>query len=176
MILQYVQYKNFGKSLHLGCQNPNWYHGFTRCSAGCKSFKFPIEFSYASSDWLTAPKGPASRVRPRFFDQVGHETIYASSGNKHFFTKSCHCQTYHNYEQPCKKDLKNLSFKVIFECLKLVESFQKKISKKNIRLGDQLLSKMFLKILIFKILYFLKLCPIFVGSDHNFDRSDNDRI
>ena len=39
------------------------------------------------------------RVRPRFFDQVGHETMYASSGNKHFFTKSCHRQTYQNYEQ-----------------------------------------------------------------------------
>ena len=25
-------------------------------------------------------------VRPRFFDQVGHETMYASSGKKHFFT------------------------------------------------------------------------------------------
>ena len=33
------------------------------------------------------------RVRPRFFDQVGHETMYAPSGNKHFFTKSCHHQT-----------------------------------------------------------------------------------
>ena len=31
---------------------------------------------------------------------------------------------------------------------------------------------MFLKVLIFKILYFLKLCPIFVGSVHNFDNSD----
>ena len=30
------------------------------------------------------------RVRPRFFYQVGHENIYASSGNKYFFTKSCH--------------------------------------------------------------------------------------
>ena len=30
-----------------------------------------------------------SRVRPRFFDQVGHD----------FFTKSCHSQTYQNYEQ-----------------------------------------------------------------------------
>ena len=40
------------------------------------------------------------RVRPRFFDQAGHETMYASSGNKHFFTKSCHRQTYQNYEQP----------------------------------------------------------------------------
>ena len=24
------------------------------------------------------------RVRPRFFDHVGHETRHASSGNKHF--------------------------------------------------------------------------------------------
>ena len=31
-----------------------------------------------------------NRVPPRFFDQVGHETMYASSGNKHFFTKSYH--------------------------------------------------------------------------------------
>ena len=37
------------------------------------------------------------RVRPRFFDQVGHETMYASSGYKHFFTKSCNHQTYQNY-------------------------------------------------------------------------------
>jgi hypothetical protein len=41
-----------------------------------------------------------SRVHPRFFDQVGHETMYASSGNKHFVTKSCRRQTYQNYEQP----------------------------------------------------------------------------
>ena len=37
------------------------------------------------------------------------------------------------------KDLKILSFKVIFKCLKLVESFQKKFSVKNIWLGDQLI-------------------------------------
>ena len=43
------------------------------------------------------------RVRPRFFDQVGHETMYASSGNKHFFTKSCHHQTCQNYEQSRQK-------------------------------------------------------------------------
>ena len=41
-----------------------------------------------------------TRVRPRFFDQVGHETMYASSGNNHFYTKSCDRQTYQNYEQP----------------------------------------------------------------------------
>ena len=27
------------------------------------------------------------RVRPRFFDQVGHQTTNALIGNKHFFTK-----------------------------------------------------------------------------------------
>ena len=43
------------------------------------------------------------RVGPRFFDQVGHETMYASSGNKHFFTISCHRQTYQNYEQSRQK-------------------------------------------------------------------------
>ena len=35
--------------------------------------------------------------------------------------------------------LKILILKVIFQCLILVKSFQKKISVKNIRLGDQLL-------------------------------------
>ena len=33
-----------------------------------------------------------------------------------------------------------------------------------------------LKSLIFEVLYFLKICPIFFGSVHNFDRSDNDII
>ena len=35
----------------------------------------------------------------RFFDQVGHQTTYSSIGNQPFFTKWCHWQTYHNYEQ-----------------------------------------------------------------------------
>ena len=68
------------------------------------------------------------RVPPRFFDQVGHETMYASSGNRHFFTKSCHPQTYQNYEQPprtsqnsyfqsffCVKNWSNLSEKIFYE-------------------------------------------------------------
>ena len=45
----------------------------------------------------------SSRVLSRFFDPVGHETTNASSGNKHFFSKSCHCQTYQNYEQSRQK-------------------------------------------------------------------------
>ena len=43
------------------------------------------------------------RVRSKFFDQVGHETMYASSGNKHFFTKFGHRQTYQTYEQSLRK-------------------------------------------------------------------------
>ena len=44
-----------------------------------------------------------TRVCSRFFDQVGHDTMYASSGNKLIFTKSCHCQTCQNYEQSRQK-------------------------------------------------------------------------
>ena len=43
------------------------------------------------------------RVLSRFFDPVGHETMYASSENKHFLTKKCHRQTYQNYEQRAQK-------------------------------------------------------------------------
>ena len=44
-----------------------------------------------------------NRYLPRFFDQVGHQTTYAYIGNKQFFTKSCHRQTYQNYEQSRQK-------------------------------------------------------------------------
>ena len=59
------------------------------------------------------------RVRPRFFDQVGHETMHASSGNKHFFTKSFHRQTYQNCEQPPQTS-QNYEFQSNFLCKKLV--------------------------------------------------------
>ena len=45
-----------------------------------------------------------NRYRPRFFDQ---STTSAYIENKHFFTKSCHRQTYPNYEQP-PQSLQNL--------------------------------------------------------------------
>ena len=43
--------------------------------------------------------GLGSSVLSRFFDQAGHETMYASCGNKNFFSKLYHHQTYQNYEQ-----------------------------------------------------------------------------
>ena len=36
---------------------------------------------------VSVPMRMRTRLFSRFFDQVGHETTYASSGNKHFFTK-----------------------------------------------------------------------------------------
>ena len=47
----------------------------------------------------------------------------------------------------------------------LVESFRKQVSFKNIGLGNQLFWKF----------YFLKMCPFFVDSAHNFDKSDSSR-
>ena len=35
----------------------------------------------------TSGKYLLTRYRPKFFDQVGHQTTYASMGNKHFITK-----------------------------------------------------------------------------------------
>ena len=43
------------------------------------------------------------RVHPRIFDQIGHQTTNASIGNKYFFTKKCHHQTYQTYEQSWQK-------------------------------------------------------------------------
>ena len=54
-----------------------------------------------------------SRVRPRFFDQVGHQTTNASIGNKYFFTKLCLCHTYKNYEQSRQKLATFLENKVL---------------------------------------------------------------
>ena len=49
----------------------------------------------------------SSGFRPRFFDQVGHQTMSAYIENKHFFTKSCHRQTHQHIEQP-PQSLENL--------------------------------------------------------------------
>ena len=82
------------------------------------------------------------RYRQIFFDQVGHQTMYASIGNKHFFTKSCHRQTYQNYEQPPQR-LQNSDFQSHFSASKINRIFLNFFSVKNIRPGDQLLEMKF---------------------------------
>ena len=96
-----------------------------------------------------------------------------SSGNKHFFTKSYHRQIYQNYEQP-PQTYQNWYFQNHFSALKIGKIFPRTL--KNIGLGDQLLLMKFLKTLIFNVLYLLKMCPIFVGSVHNFGKSEDDII
>ena len=60
-------------------------------------FSFSVSMQNIHSTYLCI------RYRPRFFDQVGHQTTYASIGNRHFFTLSCHRQTNQNYEQSRQK-------------------------------------------------------------------------
>jgi hypothetical protein len=83
-----------------------------------------------------------NRDRPRFLDQVGHQTIYAYIGNKHFFTKSCHRQTYQNYEQPPQR-MQNLYLSKSFFSIKNQLNLSDFFSMKNIRLGDQLFEMKF---------------------------------
>ena len=46
------------------------------------------EISIVSLSLFSKPKrlGLSSRVRPRFFDQVGHETMYSILPNRHVYT------------------------------------------------------------------------------------------
>ena len=74
---------------------------------------------------MTVVQNMISRVRPRFFDQVGHQTTNASIGNKHFFTKLCHRQTYQNYDQPPRTS-QNLYFQSQFSLLKIGRILLKK--------------------------------------------------
>ena len=60
----------------------------------------------------------------------GHEISYASSRNKHFFTKLCHCQTYQNHEQPPQTS-QNSYFQSHFSVLKFGLIFTKR--KKNLK-------------------------------------------
>ena len=69
-----------------------------------------------------------NRDPPRFFDQVGHQTTNASIENKHFFHK---IRTLPKLWTALSKIAK-FALSVIFQCLKLVKSFPKKISVKNI--------------------------------------------
>ena len=63
----------------------------------CYSFTMPMTMAEMKCALLLNSKYLPIRYHSRFFVQVGHETTFASSGNKHFFTTSCHCQTYKNY-------------------------------------------------------------------------------
>ena len=121
-----------------------------------KTYEFPL-IAYPH---IIITAASSSRVLSRFFDQVGRETMYASSGNKHFFTKWSHRQTYQNYEQPPGTS-QNSYFQSHFSVSKIDWIFQKKISMKNIWLGDQLLLKNVFENFDFKDTLFSKIVPNF---------------
>ena len=52
--------------------------------------------------------------------------MYAFSENKHFFTESCHRQTYQNFEQPPRTS-QNVYFQSHFFVLKIGQIFPRKI-------------------------------------------------
>ena len=67
---------------------------------------------------------------------------HGNIGNKHFVTKSCHRQTYKNYEQPPQR-LQNSYFQSHFSAAKINGILLIFFSVKNIRLGDQFLKMKF---------------------------------
>ena len=109
------------------------------------------------------------RYRSRFFVQVGHQSTCATIGYHHFSL------LYHVIiVRPCKiinSSCKNPKFwfKNHYSVLKINGTF-------HWRPIEQLLLMTFFENFDFKILYFLKMCPIFVGSADNFGRSDDDMV
>ena len=105
------------------------------------------------------------RNHSRFFVRVRDETTYASKVEIIIFSLR------HVIVRPTKiiksllNDYKILNFLVIFLLLKISWILLIFFLWKLTRLGDQIL---LMKTLIFKILYFLKMCPIFVSSVHNY--------
>ena len=85
------------------------------------------------------------------------ESTLFSIENKDFFTKSCHRQTYQNYEQPLQR-MQNSDFQSPFSESKINGIFQMN------------------EILAFESTLCLKICPILGGSVHNFGWSDDNMI
>ena len=79
---------------------------------------FLVDISIATKSYSSFGSSLPVRDRLRFFDQVGHQTTSAYIENKHFFTKSCHRQTYQNYEQPLQS-LQNLYVQSHFSASKI---------------------------------------------------------
>ena len=106
------------------------------------------------------------RVRPRFFDQVGIKPCMHLVEKKHFFTKSNLPKLW-----TTSWNISKLVFSKSFLCVKnwLNLSEIKFLWRRPI-----FIKTFFLKILIFRILYLLKLYPMFVI--HNFDKSEDDKI
>ena len=102
--------------------------------------------------------------------------MYASSGNKHFFTKSCHRQTYQNYEQSRQKLGTILEIKYLKN-----QKFQKKKinrswSPSRIFFIEFFFLERFNQFLTQKNDFESTNFEMFQEVDHNFGKSDDDMI
>ena len=80
--------------------------------------------------------------------------------------------TYQNYEQPCQRS-QNSEFQSHFSVSIISRIFPKNnFCEEYLIRRPTYINEFFLKTLIFKVLYLLKTCPIFVDSVHNFGKSD----
>ena len=94
-----------------------------------------------------------NRYRPRSFDQVGHQTTSVYIENKHFSLNDVIVRP--------TKIMNNL----LKNCIKNQPNLADFFTMKNITLGDQILLVFFFEnLMILKVLYFLKMCPIFDDS------------
>ena len=82
--------------------------------------------------------------------------MYASSRNKHFFTKSCHRQTYQNYEQPCQT-YQNLYFQSHFSVVKIGGIFLKKKFYEKYLTGRPTFNKTFFQFLLARFIILVSL-------------------
>ena len=92
-----------------------------------------------------------------------------------FSLTTVNSQTYPNYEQPpwTSQNSDFQSYLLVWK-IDLIFPF---FYFEYFGFGYQLLKKkIFFEILTFKMLYFLKMCVIFVGSVNNFGKSDGDII
>ena len=103
---------------------------------------------FSIQNWI---KWLASRDCPRFLDQVGHQTTNASIGNRHFSLNN-DIVTFTKIMNNLVKDLKILSFRVNFQCLNLVKSFQKNSFKEYLIRRPTFIYEIFLKTLSCKVL------------------------
>ena len=121
------------------------------------------EIDGLSSDFIVSVPWPmVNRYLSRFFDCWAHKTRHAYIGNKHFFTKACHHQTYQNSKISWQK-CQFLTFKVNFLCQKSSEAFYIFFHWRILISGHICCYWHFSITLIFKALYLVRLNTFFVS-------------
>ena len=92
------------RSLAYDITTTQWQFLYVNCHVSCGwYFVSLLSFNTKSVARVFFYEDLVTRYGPRFFDQAWHQIMSAYIGNKHFFTKSCHRQTYQKYLQTRQK-------------------------------------------------------------------------